>query len=754
MNLLKIIIFYGFLVSSCHCYTQEAASQTDLGNTTDVVLPTTTQIAPEQTTQAATVAIPEQNAQNIQENVPAASAEIEKDEMGLWKKHVESLTPKGAHWDESANTIETAWQSEAVTLAEAVLKKDISLADELKSSFLNTIKDKFTNVEKSSNLEGAFSIIDNFKNKIDEIVKNLTPEAKNNAAMENNDSSSKKLISEPNQEPLFSAPTEATIEGIEGTKEEGETTDTGQDKAAEKQKQKQESRWQETLHNIKTEGTDETEVKEIINEAITIATNIAESITDTTEQTDKINTLKSDFAQAVQERSENIPPVKSLYVSLFNNKLDALVQPIATTEELPFFSMPEYEQDQEMLSTMYQKPQIPTEPPKKDIFSAFAQTAQQQNQKPQQAEQPIQSTGSSAQPAAQTITVTTTTTTTTPEIGLPQQQSRITEQEALRKTKENQDLLAKKIQMAAAQKVAAEKEESKKGIVSSVMNAIFGKEPSAAEKTLHDIRKEQDNLLETMIAKFKLDDKTLIKTAYHNFQDKMLSFDINKVWDTQQDKPKDELWKWIKKVESSLKVLIKFNIMNVESITIALQEALKAHTKMPVACYTTIIDKSIIPSLKQYVAQLEEEKAEIQRREIEERKKQQQELVEREKRAQLRAQQEEQEKKDIVEKQLIEKDNAKKDLESLKVQWRQLMQQIATNKPASNESNNEYTKKALEITQKMFEKSVLLPEENRQAMVATHIATLSNALLEQASNNESINVHPYIEIFNKEIHKL
>src|SRR5437773_8321135 len=112
--------------------------------------------------------------------------------------------------------------------------------------------------------------------------------------------------------------------------------------------------------------------------------------------------------------------------------------------------------------------------------------------------------------------------------------------------------------MTAFQKAAEEKAAAEKGIISSVMEGVFGTwwTGDTGKKTSAELRKEQEVLIEQMIHnKFDHNTREQIKTAYHMFQDALLIFDKKNI-------PSE---KWINTIKESSKILIKYDLMNLET---------------------------------------------------------------------------------------------------------------------------------------------------------------------------------------------
>src|SRR5438046_1793331 len=85
----------------------------------------------------------------IRENI------LKKDELADWQNHLQKLLVKGAFWDSVSNAPTNDWIDAALTIAQAALTNNISLADELKNSFFKTINEKFTTIEEGKDIQNV-----------------------------------------------------------------------------------------------------------------------------------------------------------------------------------------------------------------------------------------------------------------------------------------------------------------------------------------------------------------------------------------------------------------------------------------------------------------------------------------------------------------------------------------------------------------------------------------------------------------------
>ncbi len=675
-----------------------------------------------------------------QENIVEETKE-EKNELTDWKDHLKKLSEKGAFWDAANNEPDNSWLEQTTQLARAVLQKDISQAQELKNSFFSSIEDKYKNIEKSDNLKSFYDTIENFNKRIDDIVKELTPKEEK-LVVDEKPSEVKKDSPEENVESVEISTPEQNVQATEE-----KTEDLSDAQQEEKRNQKLQTTWQECIENIKNSGIEEKELEAILTETLDTAKNILSTIFDHETAVEQAALLKKDYKQAIDERATELFPIKDqeTVINSFNAKLDMIVQEKVTPFEEPFFQNTFFEGTMPMQFTPQSAQRQQSMMPRQN----FIQQSVIEMPTPEK-------TAEKKEPAPSVIVVTQES--TTPFKTTPKSKTKNLALEV------EQTQLAQKIKYAAAQKALIEKQESQKGIASSFMGAVFGEwwtGPSAMEKTLKDIRVQQDKLLNETIAniertenmKFSEENKRTIETAYYTFQDKLLSFDINALWDSSYSKPKDKelMDKWIKDIRSSLKILIQYNIMNTDTVEKILKET---NAKIPLECHEFIVNK-----LKPYLEKYNNERIEEARRREQEKEqrmeweRQQALLEQKEKEKVVRDQDWEQLKAQRAQEK--EKIEAPEELKNLEKEWDNLMQQIKTSKPARDETNKLFTDNALEIASKILKKTVLVPGKDKKQVTAQHISDFSNAFTAQQKNqDEHINVHQHIDRFNKVVHTL
>jgi len=297
------------------------------------------------------------------------------------------------------------------------------------------------------------------------------------------------------------------------------------------------------------------------------------------------------------------------------------------------------------------------------------------------------------------------------------------------------------------------------------MEGVFGSwwNSNKNKKAIENIRLEQNALIDEMIKNKKFDPnikideniKEQIKTAHHIFQDTLLAFNSKEFWDTKNKVPNK---KWQKKIKDALKILIKYDVMSLETIASALRNTFATSTQMTVENYNASMNH-IMADLEHYMTvEIAEEKAKIQKLQEIEIIRKEQEKINRETEEKRKIELEEQEKQEAIRQKEQEKNIADKRFKELKVEWERLLNQIAhydfITPEETNEFNNTITKKALRNTKEMLGLTSFVMSENKKAIVEKHIADFSNALVSQQKRNpdKGIIIHHYIELFNVNVH--
>lgn len=265
----------------------------------------------------------EQPAQNEETAAPVVQEEAQKTDVQKWNAHIAALAENDAHWDEDNNLPTYSWRETAVSLAKTLLDKDKTMAENLKTEFVNAVTTKME--QKGSSVVSAYSFIKEFEKSIDTYVATLT-EAESAQIVEQPVTQETKQ-EEPASEPIpvEPAPQEEKVSQPETTV----TTETPEDIIQE---------WQNVLEKIKTEGTTLDEAQQLLHKAYELAYKLLSSKLIYPEK------LRLDLEEAINERA--------WYPQLFVIDINDAMTAFSEATGIPFTT---YEQQNEALQKQLKK---------------------------------------------------------------------------------------------------------------------------------------------------------------------------------------------------------------------------------------------------------------------------------------------------------------------------------------------------------------------------------------------------------------
>jgi hypothetical protein len=724
MKLLKLITAYCMFSHASLITDDKAITPQDTSTDTAVLPEVSEKTQPKVAKSTATETKPEDSATKKDtadvQTTEKKEAVLEKNDTTKWQDHLKTFLVKGAFWDSSSNSPTPDWINSTETIAEEVLTKDISQADELKTSFAATINEKFLTIEKGTNIVPIASLINTFNEKIDDVVKKLSGAKTTEEKQPEKPQESTEEVPTPIETVIPDAPSEqsASTEKIELTDEQKAANEQ------EKRNKKLKQQWIDCLESIKSEGTSSDEVSGMIDEISIVVTQLIEQFPL------ELNSLKGEFLDAIKERHGK-----------------ALIQ----------FSEQSVQDITNLFDRIQEQQQIPVNMPMP------AAPLEKTPQKP--AEQKI-----SSNKQKQQLSNTATSQAFIIQEQVQDNSSVIAAQKfAADQRSQAQKSLAAKMQQAAQQKAELIKADAQRGILSSIAKAILPESwtgGNEAEKIittlLHEQMAEIDAILATEKHKNLSDDsKNQIKLAYELFQKTLLSIN-SQISESAKNKTLDrnkasdeELQKWLKTMAKTSFILIKNDIMPFKEITQALKQTCKTYGMSDARddIKTALINAIKIETEKQQKIDLaeakkqqkieDEKRKEIENKRLEEKRKQQ-ELLDLE-----RTKIEEEQRKEFNKKVAFDT------FEHLKSAWVELLKEIAYNTAASAEQNKVWTTDALKITQDMIKLIPVMGMNNQPELITKHKIDFSRALLAQQENNtEKINIHANMDIFNKSVHEL
>ena len=617
----------------------------------------------------------------------------EKNELQNWNDHLELLTTDGEYWDKENNIPSDGWKSTAFDLAEKVLKKDISLAETLKSDFLDAIQSKVT-------LEKGNQLIEEFDAIIKKLLAQLETEKKETVipAPVVPEIVTPEPVSQP--EPLPQPETPAAPQ---------ESTSTTQ--TPEQAPKDLSTEWKNQLKEVKQSGENWLQFYDILNKTCDIAKQILIS------EPRKQQTLQADFYDALQTRAIAGKKLFSLNsdqtMTFFNNSIG-----IFSPEEQSSY----YQQSQQEALALQEKYA------KEDALAKEEQEKQRQKEEQEKmkilaAFTKLEEEGKVSKSQVHAVV------TELEKMKLAMAQK---DAETKKQIKEAREALAKNMeQLAAAQKAPAEK-----GILSTFTEAVsnwwYG---PGDQKPAGLSAEDQEKLLAVM--------PQGARERFKDFQNILLNFNAAKYWNQQDELPNKI---WVKEIQGIVKDLVtKHQIISLPEVSTIVQTVLISAEKMSPANIKKTIDIIGKP--------VKDEQAKQQRQEAA--KQQKIQGIKDKKEQILLAQQRKKDEQERREQEIKKHEQVKTSYKDEKKQWYDLLEQVAQNKQATIDANHARTQEAIQKSQTLLNLASNIPTKNKAAISQKLKQKFSVALLEQQKNNVGpVNIYQTMDLFNKEINKM
>lgn len=620
----------------------------------------------------------------------------EKNELQNWNNHLELLTIEGEYWDATNNVPSDEWKHTAFDLAEKVLKKDTSLAETLKSNFLNAIQNKVT-------LEKGNQLTKEFNDMIDKLLEQLQEEKKEITV--STPVVSETITPEPVSEPASLPQPEIT------TAPDLESSSTTQ--ISEQAPKDLQAEWKELLDTIKKE--------EAIGITLTKVHDVARDLLLAGKYTPK--DLEDSFRDAMETRmiTKRIDP------RVINDEIHYFKTSI-TRQEQPLYYQPPQMPHQQNQQEVFALQKLQEELDKKDALVREEQ--EKQRQKEEQERMKLMAAITKAEEGgkvskAQAHTVIT-------ELEKMRRALAQKDAETKQQIKEAREALAKNIeQMAAMQKASAEK-----GIFSTFTEAVsnwwYG---SSEQKPTGLSREDQEKLLNLL--------PPGAKERFKEFQNKLLSFNTTKFWDQHNEQPNNI---WVREIREIIKdLVVQYDIIPLTDISNIIKKVFDSSGKISPATSRAIIE-NIEQPIRAEIAKQEQEKA-IQQQKAEMKKNRKEQL--------LLAEQKIKDEEYQMEEKKIKEATTAFSYKDEKKQWYNLLDQVAHNKHATPDTNNALTQEAIKKSQTLLNLASDIPTKNKTAISQKLKQRFSLALLDQQKNNsDPVNIYQTMDLFNKEVNKI
>jgi hypothetical protein len=676
--------------------------------------------------------------------LPEETLKEEKSISQEWNDHLATLKN---HWDKENNLPTDDWKKKSFDLAEKMIEKDKNSSETIIQSFTEAIEKA-----QPTSLSKAINLVQELKDII--AAKLLLLE--NQAALENKAAQEKKevipvAVSTPDPfEGLsqgsittgetFPTATELTSGTTEGsTSQTFGTTSTSQEQSAEKQIKQ----WDDLIAKIKkAEGSSE-EINNMLSTINTLAPQVLKSGKKTQEgiqqefrQVLEILGLKKKLSKADVKFAED----------MFNRSLS----PDEDQQNKQF----EQEAIQQHLTIEQEKIQKDLQKFREEIAAQKASDEKKQEEekkKIQAALRLAEQKGTISEEKAHTF-----------EEKVESLTQRLASEGDLRlkatiqkKEKEARDAFAKTIKQPtiSAKKIAEErKAAAEQGIFSKAIKMVtdtasgwwYGATPVPTPQGSTQLEEQQEiKTLETYLASTEKDqnEKDTIIKLWKSFQQNLHI--------TPQLLDKDTIDLWISTINQLLKELVfTHHIVSIEDA------CTKVESILSLSSMDKDMQKKIIKKIKKHLEEIQW--------------KQQKAIKEKEAQKENELQKKQAEKEQILLTQQKIKDEenrlkAEKEKQSLaaasykdeKQQWKQFLEHVAQNKQATTKENNALTAQAIKKSHSLFNLASIIPSKNQHSVAQKLKQKFTIALLEQQKANENkVNVHHYMDQFNKEINKI
>ncbi len=685
--------------------------------------------------------------ESLLESIPVVepSAETKKtNDLQAWNDHLTLLTNNDEYWDATINNPTDEWKNKAFNLAEEVLKQDKSLAETLKTDFINALNKKTTKFLDINSLVTEFSnFIDLLSaSEVSQESKGLIPPSPIVPEITTS------YVSEPITEtaPLQTISSETTTSSSSEEKTTSSSINEQNDQEPNEDQLKQ--TWSEQLEKIKTEGENWVQIDDILNKTYEAAKELLKS------GKIKEDKLQQGFRAALAERSvrEKIKPLYHLNIDdtlyYFNNSIGSFsAQPQAQFNEPYRFPEPSAfepispDQPQKGILDARNKKRdeefekLKKEYAAKDVkfkeFEKEQQKAKEERMIALKASQEAQEKGALAQKQV---------------YKLAEAQKKLEKEYEEKRKQDRKDIEeARKSLMNYTEQIAAnQKAAAGKGLLSTFTDTLsnwwYG---TSSEKTEELSSIKEDDLLAMMVKDVPHYLQQAAKKTFKDFQNTLLGFNNPQFWNDQKSIPNIA---WIARMDELIKdVAITYKLMNATEISAFVQNILQKSDKISPSALTSIMSK-IQAKTNQALAQEKLQQEAVQQKEQRKKEKKEQKILEEQR---IKA---EKERSQAEKQRQIASTHTYK---TEKKQWYDLLDKVAQHKQATPQENHAHLQRALEKSQSLLQLAGNIPAKDKTKLSQKLKQKFSIALLNQQKNSDqNTNVYHHMDLFNKEVNKM
>ena len=663
----------------------------------------------------------------------------ENTDLKKWNDHLNALTNNDTYWDSSNNTPTDPWETDAFDLAKKIITRDKSMAETLRSDFINALNKKTTKFIDISDL------VTRFNNFIDVLL--AAPETMQETKDLTAPAPTAPIVPEiippiTTYEPIIESTT-TPMATVESSSEGTDTSSTSSQPEQEKNQDQLSQEWSAQLEKIKTEGENWVQIEDILVKTYEAAKNYLKS------GNVKENTLQAQLRNALEVRSTK----RKLYrlntqdtMTYFNNEIGifspmqqaAFEQPYRFPEpSVPEFIIPDQSQQTDIYDAKLEK--LKKELAEKDAkFKEEQKKAAEDRMIALKAAKEALERGTLAEEKVQKLAKAQNEAAAAEE-KLKKEYEKKREVDLQEIEKARKSLMYHAEQVAASQKAAAEK-----GFFSNLTEGVSNWWYGTSSKKPEELSsKEQEKLLAVMVKDVPHYLQEAAKQTFRDFQNTLLNVNKPEFWDEQRSIPTIE---WIAKMDALIKdVVITYSLMSDKNAADFVQDILQKSGKISAAALQNIMVK-VQTKTKQALA--EQESA----AHAEQQRKQSQKETREEK---IQAQQKAKAEEERIEKEQQRLAQIPHTYREEKKLWYALLDKIAQNKRATPQENHTHTQEAVEKSHSLLRLAGDIPQKSKTALSQKLKQKFSVALLDQQKNSDqSVNVYHNMDIFNTEINKM
>lgn len=666
---------------------------------------------------------------------PETEEVIQQESSGMqeWNNHLSTL---GENWNAADNIPANSWKIKAFALAENALEKDKTIAETLKSSFLDAINQQSPQIN-SALINLIKELDDIITAKLSSLEPQIIQEQPETPSLE----SQQPVIEEVKQESVldsFPTGTENPVApGPEGTTTQTSDATNNTTPTSEQLLQQ----WEEQITAMRDARGNQYETEATLSKINELAPQLLSSGNKTESD------LQKEFHNALEilMLKKKLPPSEvALKKEIFNRALaperyfayeqqleqEVYQQNLAAEQEMARQRTQrdiEARNKAEAERIAYEKKQKETEMLAKASILELKEAGKLEIAKAHEQVRALNA-----------------------KLAAEKNREKIAEQKAqetFAKTIQQQTAGAKKV--AAEQKAAAEQgllSKAVKMVTNTASNLWYGAQAPTSQ-TMTQLEEQQElRDLKTYLDSTQKDDKEklTIKHTWEQFQ-KILHSTPQVLNQHSMELEKS----WIEAVQQITKELVlTYGIISKEDICTKIRNILPLPSGTGPDYAAEIVHKikTFLENAKawQDASRKHEEATKLQQ--LEQRK-------ERKERIQL-VQQKAKDEEDRIERkqkeQLLAASNYKKE----KQEWKQLLAQLSENAQATQEANNAHTLQAIQKSHALLNLASAIPAKNKQAVSQKLKQKFTVALLNQQKlSDNTINIHHNMDQFNKEINK-